>query len=544
MAGTVPLQGSPISIFPSSDPGGPFPPGTTILGRFRVEKLLGVGTFGWVYEASQLQGTERVALKVLKPEHAANDSTYRRFKSRELKALRRVQELQPTPHVVRALEPDLLEDRGYAMLVLEFVQGATLGEILARQRPLNIKEAREFTLGIARGLAAIHAADSAHRDLKPENIRIRGEDPVILDLGLAKAMWETKTLTNTNQPMMTPLYASPEQLLNNQDLIGAPSDVYALGLILFEMLVGSVPLSGDDYPALFSARATNRPPPDPRGMRPGIPDSLVHLVQRCLAYDPAQRPTSAELVQLLSTPSRSLQPPTPQTVFAVPSLRPEAQPSAQSARASRIRQVLVAVSLGGLIGTGAWVIPKEGCGGRDQGDAGPPDVLSADARDVAVPPDAPPPSPGLHLDLPARFKVGTPYSFSLKATTRMQVILLAEYEDKSGELFVPGAASPLATLEPGTSKYFPGDFVNTKLQPEPIGPGLNPGKKSEKERIVAIGFEDRPNLHEELSGLLPRNPEKAKRSPLRKEQLAALLAWASRAPGVVVASGDYEILAR
>src|SRR5262249_2510048 len=141
--------------------------------RYRIERLIGEGTFGWVFLAVDLRGEHgRVALKMLRPEHAAIGDAVRRFEDRELKLLRRVQEEAPTRNVASAIEKEIQGHRGLLFIVLEFIEGASLEEEIARRAPLSPIDVARIGADIARGLGAIHKAGGVHRDLKPANIRL------------------------------------------------------------------------------------------------------------------------------------------------------------------------------------------------------------------------------------------------------------------------------------------------------------------------------------------------------------------------------------
>ncbi|WP_437756174.1 serine/threonine-protein kinase [Sorangium sp. So ce1389] len=260
----------------------PIGPGDVLAGRYAVEHLVGEGTFAWVFAALDVQTAplRRVALKVLRPERAGEDCAPRRVEAREIALLVRVHAARPAANVVRPLSPEVIAHRGVHVLLLELIEGPSLAEMLAGPETLGPAQARRIGAGIARGLSAIHAAGEVHRDLKPSNIRLRAEgEPVILDLGIARAMQEDEAPRSTRRAWMTPRYAAPEQLAGD-DACQA-SDVYALGLILHEMFTGRLPAE----------------PPAPRRALPGDIDCLV---RRCLAPRPALRPTAAEVEAALS----------------------------------------------------------------------------------------------------------------------------------------------------------------------------------------------------------------------------------------------------
>ncbi|WP_224365638.1 protein kinase domain-containing protein [Hyalangium versicolor] len=269
----------------------PLGPGDVLSQRYSLELLVGEGTFGWVFSAVDLShALRRVAIKVLRPRFAAEEGMLRRLEERELALLLRVQELQPTPHVVHPLEPRVQRHEELWYLVLEFIDGPSLREVLDRGPSTDPEQVRRLGVGLAQGLAAIHAAGGVHRDLKPTNIRMRGGDtPVIVDFGTALTLWTSRDLTATGRAAMTPRYASPEQLAGREST--PASDVYSWGVILFEVLTGALPPSTGE-----------RTPPEQASWLPWREgrQALMDPVLRCLEYAPERRPTALELVELLS----------------------------------------------------------------------------------------------------------------------------------------------------------------------------------------------------------------------------------------------------
>lgn len=248
--------------------------------RFRIEKAVGSGSFAWVFVAHDLRSGQTVALKMLRPERFADEDALRRFESRELRLLERIEASGHSPHVVRLLEKRLLRHEGLPFLVLEYIDGPSLKEWLAERGKLDVKEVARIGASLAKGLSVIHAAGGVHRDLKPSNVRMRdGKTPVLVDLGIARALWETQKLTQHAAPL-TPRYAAPEQREGSSATPAA--DVYALGVCLFEMLTNSLSV-----------------PSDPRNFRPETPKQLAEFVTSCLAQNPAERPSITNAVRLL-----------------------------------------------------------------------------------------------------------------------------------------------------------------------------------------------------------------------------------------------------
>lgn len=284
-----------VAASPGESGGGEFRvrAGDRIAHRFVAERVLGEGTFGVVWQAHDDTG-QQVALKILRPEVA---HTVERVKRREMEVLRRVHGEGHNPHVVRVLTDEPLSHGALTVIPFELIAGQSLKDVLSRERVLDVHEARRIAVELARGLAAIHKAEGVHRDIKPDNIRLRVDGTVvILDLGIAKALWETNTMTAAGQAPMTPLYAAPEQLCGEE--VGPSTDVYSLGLVLHELLTGAVPLGGRSLPELIVARTTGHPP-DPRSARAATPADLADLVRRCLERSSKDRPSAQEVAESL-----------------------------------------------------------------------------------------------------------------------------------------------------------------------------------------------------------------------------------------------------
>ncbi len=243
--------------------------GDLVANRFRLVKDVGAGSFASVFVADDLHSGQTVALKMLRSERFGDGDALQRFESRELRLLARIEEFGHSPHVVRLLEKRLLRHEGSPFLVLEYIDGPSLKEWLAQKGKLDLEQAARIGAGLARGLSVIHTAGGVHRDLKPSNVRMRhGKTPVLVDLGIARALWETQKLTQGIAPL-TPRYAAPEQ---RAGLPATPAaDVYALGVCLQEMLAG----------------------------QNNVPPRLVKIVAACLTNVPQERPAIQQIVHTL-----------------------------------------------------------------------------------------------------------------------------------------------------------------------------------------------------------------------------------------------------
>ncbi len=244
---------------------------------------------GTVYAAHDQVVDETIAIKVLA---LPRDQSIERFR-REVRLARKV------THRNAARTFDLLEFQGVHFITMELVEGESLQARLARHQRLAPEQVIALGVQIARGLAAAHEVGVLHRDLKPGNVLVeRSGRAAITDFGVACTIAEGQDGSDDPPPLDgTPLYMAPEQVIGAP--IDARADLYALGLLLFELLVGQPPFPGDDPGEAAEARI-GEDPPDPR-TRAEVPDALAELVLRCLARDPATRPASAaQIAQALA----------------------------------------------------------------------------------------------------------------------------------------------------------------------------------------------------------------------------------------------------
>jgi tetratricopeptide (TPR) repeat protein len=258
--------------------------GDVLGGRFRIESLIGIGGMGVVYRAHDLSLDIDVALKLLRPELARRPEAFESFR-RELLLARQVS----SPHVVRIHDID--EDQGRWFISMDYIAGESLEQCLDRVRPLPTEQAIAITRGLLDGLAAAHQRSVVHRDLKPANVLINPEGHAyISDFGIARSLGATG-LTQTGMIVGTPEYLSPEQARGQT--IDARSDLYTVGLILYEMLVGDLPFAGGT-PAETVMQRILRPPPSLAKARPDLPRWLHAFSDRLLKVNPAHRLESAK----------------------------------------------------------------------------------------------------------------------------------------------------------------------------------------------------------------------------------------------------------
>lgn len=257
------------------------------LGQYRLLKKLGEGGFGMVYLAEAPESGQKVALKVLPKVAAQDEENVRRF----LREVDSAQKLEH-PNIVRAGASG--EDKGLHYYVMEYVEGETLGKRLKREHALACTDATKFILQVAQGLKYAHEQGFIHRDIKPDNVIVSKEGVVkILDMGLSKNIEEAQTFrTVTGIALGTPHYIAPEQARGDKGIDGR-ADIYSLGATYYHLVTGETPFHGAT-PIEIITKHINKQLPDPRDIRDGIPDGVVHIIRRMMAKKPGDRYRNCE----------------------------------------------------------------------------------------------------------------------------------------------------------------------------------------------------------------------------------------------------------
>jgi serine/threonine protein kinase len=261
--------------------------GSTLSGRYRLEARIGAGGMSTVYRALDETLERRVAIKLLNREVTSDSDELERFR-REARAVAQLSH----PHVVGVI--DASEDDGRPYIVFEYVEGETLKERIRRLGRLPIPEAVAYAIEIARALDAAHARQIVHRDVKPQNVLIDEEGSAkVTDFGIARTLDE-EGLTADGRVIGTTDYVSPEQALGQR--VTGQSDLYSLGIVLYEMLTGEVPYKGDSQVAV-AMQHVREPLPDVQRARPEVSAALASVVDRATAKRPVDRyRNDAELI--------------------------------------------------------------------------------------------------------------------------------------------------------------------------------------------------------------------------------------------------------
>src|ERR1700690_336195 len=288
---------------PESDEAGLLKPGDLLAGKLRIERVIGRGGMGVVYCAQHELLGQRVAIKILLPAVASNKEVVARFLN-EARAAAAIE----GEHVARVLDVATLED-GRPYIVIEYLDGADLSQVLEARGPLPVIETVDCVLQALEALAQAHARGIVHRDFKPSNLFVaRRSDGTtlvkVLDFGIAKAaqpmnVLENASMTRSNSVLGSPQYMSPEQLRNAKN-VDARADIWSTGLTLYELLTGATPFAGESFGELFVAILEQSPAPI-RHKRPDIDPRLEAVVLRCLRRDVGERfQTVADLAQALA----------------------------------------------------------------------------------------------------------------------------------------------------------------------------------------------------------------------------------------------------
>ena len=413
------------------------------IGRFQIAATLGTGGFATVYRAEDTRLRREVAIKLLHPQLAADEGFVRRFAA-EAQTSARLRH----PHIVTVYEVGETEE-GHPYLVMELLQGEPLSQVIAKHGPFALDQASRILLQLSAALDYLHGQGLIHRDLKPSNVMVDDSgDITLMDFGIARALDEQAHLTQTGQLVGSPAYLAPEQIKGLP--VSTASDLYALGILTYELLAGRTPFRGNVTSVI---RAQLDTPPPPIGeFNPSLPASAVRALDSILAKEPSQRPPSATaFVRLLlgetsldSVPPEAhggrrgtLRPPAPPspdspTVVFTPTVAETPAPSVEAAgRRPLLWLISGAVGAAAAAGVLIWLFlagPLAGGNGRLAVTSNPSGAtVSVDGANLGVTPLAAhalkPGTYTLVVDKPGYSEAARTEKISARETTTEQIQL-------------------------------------------------------------------------------------------------------------------------
>ena len=304
--------------------------GSTFARRYQIIEELGKGGMGKVYKAQDSEIKEKVALKLIKPEIAADKKMIERFRN-ELKFARKIR------HKNVCQMYDLNKEEGTYYITMEYVSGEDLKSFIRRARQLTVGTAVLIAKQVCEGLAEAHSLGVMHRDLKPQNIMIdRDGNARIMDFGIARSIKE-KGITGAGVMIGTPEYMSPEQAEAKE--VDQRSDIYSLGIILYEVVTGRVPFEGDT-PLSVAMKHKGEVPKDPRELNAQVPSDLSRVILKCMEKDKTNRyQTPEEILSELNKIEKGI----PTTERVIPKTKPST--SREITVTLRLRKFLIPVSV-------------------------------------------------------------------------------------------------------------------------------------------------------------------------------------------------------
>jgi serine/threonine protein kinase len=330
--------------------------GDTIAGRYELEELVGHGGMSSVYKAHDTLLERNVALKILHEQYNADEEFVERFK-REARSVAQLQH----PNIVTVI--DRGEEDGRQYIVFEYIDGENLKELVVKKGRLEVREALEIAVEVARALAFAHEHGLVHRDVKPQNVLLNGDGRAkVTDFGIARSV-DVEGMTSTGMVLGTSNYIAPEQASGQP--VDAHTDVYALGVVLYEILAGEVPFPGETFVAV-AMKHVHEPPPNLLEKLPQVPVRVAAAVDRALEKNPEERfPTmdafAAELEACLAELDRGDD---GDATLIVPRLR--------GARRRRVWRLPAGLAVLALLAVSAIVIGLVMLGGGEGQTAGAP----------------------------------------------------------------------------------------------------------------------------------------------------------------------------
>jgi serine/threonine-protein kinase len=314
--------------------------GEVVSDRYELDELVGTGGMSSVYRARDRLLERNVAIKVLHEHYSRDEAYVERFR-REARAAAKLSH----PNIVTVI--DRGEAEGRQFIVFEYVDGQNLKQLVASRGRLPVRDALELGVEIGRALAFAHAQGLVHRDVKPQNVLLGNGDVKVTDFGIARSLDVQVGLTQTGTVLGTSDYISPEQATGRQ--VDARTDVYSLGAVVYELLAGQPPYSGDSFVAV-AMRHVNDPVPSVTAARPDVPLRVDAALRRAMAKDPDDRFQSmGDFVAELSTCLGGLGDlDDDRTVIAAPAVQPRERPRRRRRRLGPVVLLLLAIAAVGV----------------------------------------------------------------------------------------------------------------------------------------------------------------------------------------------------
>jgi serine/threonine-protein kinase len=329
--------------------------GDVLAERYELEELVGSGGMSSVYRAHDRVLDRKVALKVLHQQLASEDEYVERFR-------REARMVAGLLHQNIVTVIDRGEDSGCPFIVFEFVDGENLKQRVRRDGPLPVDEAVELAVQVARGLSFAHTNGYVHRDVKPQNVLLNGDgEAKVTDFGIARSLDVKQGVTQTGTVLGTSDYIAPEQAQGQH--VDEHTDVYSLGIVLYELLTGELPFSGDNFVAV-AMKHINEAPPPVSALRPEVPPRLDAAIARALAKRPEDRfATMADFGRELEACLEELRAPGGAPTMVMPPA-PTAAPPTRHRRRRRapLAALLVVAGLAAAVAVLAVVLVQENGG--------------------------------------------------------------------------------------------------------------------------------------------------------------------------------------
>jgi eukaryotic-like serine/threonine-protein kinase len=398
-----------------------------IAGRYELEELVGKGGMSSVYRARDRLLERTVAIKILHEHHSRDADYVERFR-REARTAARVQH----PNIVTVIDRGQADGRQF--IVFEYVDGENLKQLVEREGRLPVRRALELGIEVGRALAFAHESGLVHRDVKPQNVLLGNGDVKVTDFGIARSVDVKSGLTETGTVLGTSDYIAPEQASGRP--VDALSDVYSLGIVLWELLAGGPPYTGESFLAV-AMRHVNDPVPSISSVRPDVPPRLETALRRAMAKEPGDRFSSMnEFVAELQACLDGLGRPDSDRTAIIPAPVPPPRPRGRARRSRRAPLLVLALGLAVIAAAAAAYLGLRDRGAGGGGNA-PIRLVASNAYD-------PEGTGGEHDELVPNATDGNPSTFW--ETERYRSVMFGNLKDGVGIVVDAGRPVKLPAL--------------------------------------------------------------------------------------------------